>query len=210
MKDDKPRRGRRLIIAGAALVAAALLLTAWNLYDQYRAGNAANAVLGELLPEPVAPTPGAGGQPEPDETPAATPEPTPHPEEMPTQTIDGYDYIGVLSVPSLGLELPVMSEWDYTRLRIAPCRYSGTAWESGFVIAAHNYNSHFGQMHSLEPGAEVIFTAVDDSVFSYEVAEVLILQPTAVEEMLDPSWDLSLFTCTIGGATRVTVRCVRV
>ena len=112
MKDDKPRRGRRLIIAGAALVAAALLLTAWNLYDQYRAGNAANAVLGELLPEPVAPTPGAGGQPEPDETPAATPEPTPHPEEMPTQTIDGYDYIGVLSVPSLGLELPVISQWS--------------------------------------------------------------------------------------------------
>ena len=36
---------------------------------------------------------------------------------MPTVEIDGY-----LSVPSVGLELPVMAEWDYDRLKTAPCR----------------------------------------------------------------------------------------
>jgi sortase A len=34
-----------------------------------------------------------------------------------------------------------------------------------------------------------------------------ILRPTAVEEMISGDWDLTLFTCTIGGATRVTIRC---
>lgn len=35
----------------------------------------------------------------------------------------------------------------------------------------------------------------------------LLLQPTAVEEMTSGEWPLSLFTCTIGGKLRVTVRC---
>ena len=41
---------------------------------------------------------------------------------MPTVTIDGYDYIGYVEAPVLGLKLPVMAEWDYDRLKIAPCR----------------------------------------------------------------------------------------
>lgn len=31
----------------------------------------------------------------------------------------------------------------------------------------------------------------------------------AVEEMESGDWDLSLFTCTLGGSYRVTVRCER-
>ena len=45
---------------------------------------------------------------------------------MPTAQIDGYDYIGTLTIPALELELPVMAQWDYDRLTIAPCRQFGT------------------------------------------------------------------------------------
>jgi sortase A len=31
-----------------------------------------------------------------------------------------------------------------------------------------------------------------------------------VEEMESDEWDLTLFTCTIGGKSRVTIRCERV
>ena len=37
-----------------------------------------------------------------------------------------------------------------------------------------------------------------------------ILQPTAVEEMTAGEFDLTLFTCTYGGKSRVTVRYDRV
>ncbi len=40
-----------------------------------------------------------------------------------------------------------------------------------------------------------------------EVAEVETLAPTAVEEMKSKDWDLTLFSCTIDGGARVTVRC---
>ena len=51
------------------------------------------------------------------------------------------------------------------------------------------------------------FTDVDGSLFSYRVAEVQVLEPTAIEEMVMEGWDLTLFTCTIGGQARLTVRC---
>ena len=123
--------------------------------------------------------------------------------------IDGYAYIGYLSIPSLGLELPVMSEWDYTRLKIAPCRYAGSVKTDNLVIAAHNYRRHFGPIKKLAIGDEVYFTDVDGIVFCYEVVEMVTLSPTAVEEMSAGDYDLTLFTCTYGGQSRVTVRCDR-
>ena len=76
------------------------------------------------------------------------------------------------------------------------------------IICAHNYDRHFGLIKTLEEGDKVSFTDVYGDRFDYEVSEVTILQPTDVDEMKDPvDWDLTLFTCTIGGATRVTVRC---
>lgn len=131
----------------------------------------------------------------------------------PTMTeveIDGYNYIGILSIPSLDLELPVMSEWDYQRLRIAPCRYAGSSKTDNLVIAAHNYARHFGMLSQLSGGDPVYFTDMDGIVSAYTVTAVDILAPTAVEDMTSGDYDLTLFTCTYGGASRVTVRCDRV
>lgn len=126
---------------------------------------------------------------------------------MPVVTVGGYDYIGWLTLPTLGLELPVMSEWSYARLKIAPCRYTGSAYSGDMVLAAHNFSSHFGRLSELSPGDEVLFTDVEGNVFRYEVADAEILQPTAVEEMTAGEWPLTLFTCTYGGRTRLTIRC---
>ncbi len=46
--------------------------------------------------------------------------PDPYDPEMTVVEIDGYGYVGVLTIPALELELPVMSEWDAARLKIAP------------------------------------------------------------------------------------------
>ena len=46
--------------------------------------------------------------------------------------------------------------------------------------------------------------------FTYEVMAVDVLDPYATEEMVSGEYDLTLFTCTYGGASRVTVRCDRI
>ena len=130
--------------------------------------------------------------------------------EMPTENINGIDYIGILRIPALELELPVISEWSYPRLKIAPCRYTGSAYQDDLIIAAHNYNSHFGNLKNLREGDTATLTDMDGNVFTYEMAELEILQPTDIEGMDSGEWDLTLFTCTIGGSSRVTARFERV
>ena len=130
--------------------------------------------------------------------------------EMTEVEIDGYAYIGYLSVPKLELELPVMADWDYTRLRIAPCRYTGSIRGEDLVIMAHNYASHFGGLSKLSEGAGVIFTDMDGITTAYEVVAQDVLHPYDVEEMTSGDFDLTLFTCTYGGKSRVTVYCDRV
>ena len=185
------------MILGTVLIVAALSLFLWNRREAEHAAEAAETILPQVV-EQIAET--AAEAPAP---------PDPFDPTMTEAEIDGYMYIGYLSIPALGLELPVMSEWDYTRLTIAPCRYSGSTKTDDLVIAAHNYARHFGGLSGLSGGEEVYFVDMDNVVSCYTVVAVEILPPTAVEEMTNGDYDLSLFTCTYGGQSRVTVRCDR-
>ena len=129
------------------------------------------------------------------------------PSEMATVQVDGYDCLGILSIPVLELELPVLADWSYSKLMKAPCHYYGTYYETDFVIAAHNYNSHFGRLSQLQPGDIVIFTDASGQDHFYEVVLLETLSPYATQEMIASGFDLSLYTCTPGGGNRVTVRC---
>ncbi len=131
----------------------------------------------------------------------------PFDEEMKIKEIDGYGYIGYLSVPALNIDLPVMSEWDYGRLKISPCRYYGSTKTDNLVIAAHNYRYHFGYLGHLKEGDVVMFTDMDSEVHNYKVDSVELLMPTDVDKVKDSGSDLILYTCTYGGAKRITVRC---
>ncbi len=130
--------------------------------------------------------------------------------EMKTEKINGYDYIGYLYIAPYDLLLPVMSEWDYTRLKISPCRYYGSTKTDNLVIAAHNYTSHFGYLGKLKPGDSIIFTDMEGSESHYLVTLIEVLQPTDVEKVKDTGDDLILYTCTYRGVARVTVRCERI
>ena len=199
----KAKLGTLCIALGLVLVALAAGLYGYNRWDASRAAKASDKVLDVLEQELDTPAlPAAPAQAEPDPT----------EREMTTTVIDGYDYIGYLSIPSLGLALPVMEQWSYDGLKIAPGRYSGSLFTDDLVIAGHNYARHFSPIKRLPVGAEVQFTDMDGTVWEYTVSAVEVLQPVQVEEMTtktDPDdWDLTLFTCTTGGQARCAVRCV--
>ena len=127
--------------------------------------------------------------------------------KMATVEVDGYDCIGILSVPVLDLELPVLTDWSYAKLKKAPCHYYGSYYEKDFVIAAHNYKSHFGRLSKLQAGDIVVFTDINNIEHYYEVVLLETLPKNATKEMITSGFDLSLYTCTLGGGSRVTVRC---
>ena len=115
--------------------------------------------------------------------------------------------IGILEIPSINIKLPVLSTWSYSLLKKAPCRYTGSIYLDNMVIAAHNSEAHFKKISNLQKGDIVTFTDAVGNVFTYSVAGIELLKPDEVDNMTNGQWPLTLFTCTYGGASRVTVRC---
>lgn len=162
--------------------------------------------------------------PEPTETPEPTPSPeptstpTPAPTgklyervpgiEMPGEKVNGHEYIGTLSIPSLGLKVPVQRNWSYENLSVSPCRYSGSAYADNLAIIAHTY--HFGKLSSLALDATVTFTDMENNVFRYVVREKNTISPNDANEIAHSGYDLTLVTCTLSGTKRVAVYCERV
>ena len=130
--------------------------------------------------------------------------------EMPEVSLPGLEEagcIGIIEIPSINIKLPVLSTWSYSLLKKAPCRYTGSIYLDNMVIAAHNSDAHFKKISNLQEGDIVTFTDAVGNVFTYTVAGIELLQPDEVDNMTNGQWPLTLFTCTYGGASRVTVRC---
>ncbi|MDE7364263.1 MAG: sortase [Ruminococcus sp.] len=196
------------IIIGTMLLFVALFLIVFNIHQDNESGESANLVMGELK-ENIKEMSENYTVPLEEETETQN-------EEIPVETlieIDGNTYIGFISIPELSLELPVMSEWNYDNLKISPCRYKGTAFDGNLIIAAHNYQTHFGRLKEIYNGLKIYFTDGDGKVREYEIQQVETIDGQDIEAMelgSDDTWDLTLFTCTVGGASRVTVRAVEV
>lgn len=198
--------GMACMAIGVTLLSGALMLFLWNQREAEKAGKtSADTVL--VLNEAIAHRSGQAST-VPDVLPGTPPELLPPEKKQMTEVkINGYPYIGYLSVPDLGLELPVMAQWSESRLKVAPCRYSGTTMENNLVLVAHNYSTHFGYLGQLQPGAPVVFTDMDGEITCYQVAAVDVVLPEAVEEVTMGAFDLALVTCTYGGKTRLVVYC---
>ena len=200
------KTGIAIVAVGAVLILSALLLFFHNRQEDAQAGQEAESLLESVeavidanivrLPTVVK---------RPDE--AQDPEPLDP--QMPVVMLDGYEYVGYVEIPALELKLPVMSEWDYERLKIAPCRQFGSSRTDDLVIAAHNYESHFGHLKDLSIGDTVTFTDMEGIVNTYAIEKIETLNPNEVDAVQNSGYDLVLYTCTKGGRTRVTVFCNR-
>lgn len=205
----KNRIGNILKGAGLILVTAAVLLLVYNLWDGHRARESEEAILAEYLQEnkKASESPDASDKEDEQNIPDYILNPDMDMPEYTLKSLGDVACIGILEIPALDLELPVISSWSYSSLRLAPCRYSGSAYKGDLVIAAHNYQSHFGGLRTLPEGSEVFFTDAVGNRFSYYVAVTEALTPWSVDDMTSGEWPLTLFTCTLDSQNRVTVRC---
>ncbi len=203
---------------GAALILSALVLLLYNRYADARAGREAETLLAGVEAaitsqaaaeqektrprgQETRPTGEENGT-EPTAAEALDP-------EMPVAMLEGYGYVGYVKIPALGLKLPVMSDWDYTRLEIAPCRQFGSSRTDDLVIAAHNFESHFGRLKEMSLGNTVTFTDMAGIVNTYRAEMIETLSPKDVDAVQNSGYDLVLYTCTRDGQSRVAVFCNR-
>lgn len=192
-----------LLLLGAALLCAALLLAAKNRHEETSAGEAAAALLAQaeqtIAQHAAVPTP----------APSSAVEETlsPSPSASPSAAPEGPAFLGVLSVPAVSLTVPVLAEWSYYHLTLAPCRDCGSVETGDLVIAAHNYDTHFGRLSRIAPGDSVYFTDMAGSMTEYAAASVEQRDPSDAEGVRGSGYPLVLYTCSWDCTARVTVFC---
>ena len=191
-------KGKLFIIVGVFLILISLTMTFYNKYEDLNAGKQARAALDVFKNEVVV------------QNHIVESLTTEEVKEMKTVNINGDDFIGTITIPSINLELPVMSEYSYSRLKKAPCRYYGNLFTNDLIICAHAYETFFANLIKLKQNDLIFFTDVDGNNYAYKVLEIEILKPTDVDKMVNNEFDLTLYTCTSDNMNRVTVRCNRV
>lgn len=194
------RFGIAFIILGLICLLAAMGFAAYNFFDEKRANESVSSVLPQIIEKQDKTV----LKRDPDEKPAYE---LSKDIMMPVIEIDGYLYCGTIDIPQLDISLPVLDSLTPALLKVSPCRWKGSAYQDDLIIAAHNYRSHFGYLKNLAVGDTVIFTDMDGNKFTYEIKAIELIPPTGINEMQSGGWPLTLFTCTIGGGARVTVRC---
>lgn len=190
---DFTKKGLILVIIGFLLIIFSLLLVAYNYYEDKKAGTESKKIYEKLknkdIKEDII---------------------TLENKEEKVVNIEGNNYIGTINIPILNLELPVMSDWDYNKMKISPCRYYGSIYTNDLVICAHAYDNLFGRIKKLNSGDLLILTDILGNEYIYEVKVIEILSQYDVNKMIENEFDLTLYTCTKDGLNRVTVRLNRV
>lgn len=121
--------------------------------------------------------------------------------------LDSGVYIGILEIPELSLELPIAADCTLPTLKNSPGCYYGSPDSDSFVIGAHNYNSHFGNLHTLSTGTSVKFTDIEGNEYYYRITDITEVSPDEPEKVCETEHSLALFTCNYSGARRVVLFC---
>jgi len=127
--------------------------------------------------------------------------------QMLQTSLQGYDLVGIIRVPGVGVELPVLNDWNYDLLKLSPCRYSGSIEGQDLILMGHNYKKHFAPLRRVSSGDRVEFLDINGTSHAYVVAETEVLKPTQLDELSSSDYSLTIFTCTRGGQSRFVVRC---
>ena len=122
-----------------------------------------------------------------------------------------YTVIGILSMPTLGIQLPVIGECSDELLKISCCRISGIVTDKPIrlVIAGHRISRHFGALETLELDDQIAFTTMDNVTYYYSLSEKAEIHKTGGAEVLAATgWDITLLTCKVDNTMRTMLRFV--
>ena len=198
------------MITGAMLIAAALSLNYYNYFHEKQSEKRMTSVLSDLK-EQISDSADSADSSSPfdvfDDSVGEDDSDTSDKEI----SLDGNGYIGIISFPTLGQEFPVTRGWSYAAMNTAACQYSGRRVDNDLIICAHNYSGFFDKLDRLSSGDEVIFTDIYGREFDYTVTNSELLSGWDSPSLVNgggTDWDMTLFTCTWSGYSRVTVRLV--
>ena len=122
-----------------------------------------------------------------------------------TRTKSGTEYytIGVINIPKINVNYPILSETSDELLKIAPCKFWGPNpnQKGNLCIVAHNYRNSkfFSKIPTLENGDYIEITDLSGRTITYEVFDKYTITPDDLEctsQLVGNEKHVTLITCT--------------
>lgn len=196
MKKKNKRFSIILKIIGLVFITCSIILVIYNLLSDYWAGKMSKAALDGINPI----IEGNRNENKPFDA----------NDDMPTTIIDGNEYIGIITMETVDIKLPVLKEYSPQNLKIAPTLYKGSIYKDNAIIIAHNSKTQFKRIQNLNIGDSVIFEDINGNVFKYVVASTERISEKDIDLVMQGDWDLTLFTCDNNIRFRSTIRLIRI
>ncbi len=120
---------------------------------------------------------------------------------------------GTVSIPSIGITYPILTEETEELLKISLCKYWGPSPNEigNYCIVGHNYASGkmFGKLSMVNVGDQVTLTDLSGRTITYSVYNKYPVDPTDVSctsQLTNGQKELTLITCTEYGKRRLVVK----
>lgn len=129
------------------------------------------------------------------------------------EQIEGYNVIGIIKIPKINIEYPILEKTDKTSLNLSITKFWGEKinQKGNIVLAGHNRlnNTMFGKIDKLENGDIIELTDSQMVTIKYQVFKTYNVDPNDITCILpedENSREVTLITCTNADRERLVVK----
>lgn len=127
--------------------------------------------------------------------------------------IEGYKVIGIIKIPKINIEYPILEKTDKTSLKLSITKFWGNQINQigNVVLAGHNNlnNKFFGKIDKLQEGDIIELTDKQRVTIKYEIFKTYVVDPNDISPILtqkENAREVTLITCTNGNKERLVVK----
>ena len=179
------------LLAGIGLIAAAVAVMAlwqWGVSSSEQKAEEYVNTIRSLIPEPQ----GAALEELGDDM-------------MPSLSLDGKDFVGIIEIPRYDSVLPVCLEWGHSSKY--PCCFSGSIYDGTMQIGATSNKGQYDFYREISVGDEITFTDMVGNKFAYEVTDIHYSKNTDQTALESENADLTLFIKNVYAFEYIIVFC---
>lgn len=127
--------------------------------------------------------------------------------------IEGYKVLGIIRIPKINLEYPILSETNKISMKKSITKFWGPNLNTvgNLTLAGHNNKdgTMFGKVKKLEIGDIIEIEDLNKKTVKYKIFDIYVIDPNDVScvESIDPNKkEVTLITCTNGNKNRLITK----
>ena len=127
--------------------------------------------------------------------------------------IEGYKVLGIIRIPKINLEYPILSETNKISMKKSITKFWGPNLNTvgNLTLAGHNNKdgTMFGKVKKLEIGDIIEIEDLNKNTVKYKIFDIYVIDPNDVScvESIGPNKkEVTLITCTNGNKNRLITK----